>query len=79
MTLWTVARQAPLSVGLSKQEYWGGLPFLPLRDLSIQGIEHVSPVSPVLADGFFTTKPPRKPNRIMMKNFFLSVIKKAVV
>ena len=26
-TLWTVARQAPLSVGLSKQEYWSGLPF----------------------------------------------------
>ena len=26
-TLWTVARQAPLSVGFSKQEYWSGLPF----------------------------------------------------
>ena len=27
MTLWTVARQAPLSMGFSRQEYWSGLPF----------------------------------------------------
>ena len=66
-------------MGLSKQEYWGGLPFLPLGDLSTPGIENVSPVSPVLADGFFTTKPPGKPNRIMIKNFFLSVIGKTIV
>ena len=28
-TLWTVARQAPLSMGFSRQEYWSGLPFPP--------------------------------------------------
>ena len=27
VTLWTVARQAPVSVGFSRQEYWSGLPF----------------------------------------------------
>ena len=27
VTLWTVARQAPLSMGFSRQEYWSGLPF----------------------------------------------------
>ena len=34
----TVAHQAPLSVGLSRQEYWGGLPFPPPGDLSNPGI-----------------------------------------
>ena len=38
-TLWTVARQSPLSVGLSKQEYWSGLPLLSPGDLPIPGIE----------------------------------------
>ena len=32
-TLWTVARQAPLSMGFSRQEYWSGLPCPPLGDL----------------------------------------------
>ena len=77
VTPWTVARQAPLSIGLSRQEYWSGLPFLPLGDFS--GIEHVSPVSPVLAGGFFSTEPPGKPNRIMIKIFLLSVIVKTIV
>ena len=50
----TVALQAPLSVGFSKQEYCSGLPFPPLGDLPNPGIETVSPVSPALAGGFFT-------------------------
>ena len=33
VTLWTVARQAPLSMGFSRQEYWSGLPFPPPGDL----------------------------------------------
>ena len=33
----TVAHQAPLSMGLSRQEYWGGLPFPPPKDLPNQG------------------------------------------
>ena len=37
--LWTVAHQAPLSMGFSRQEYWSGLPCPPLGDLPDQGIE----------------------------------------
>ena len=55
VTLWTVARQAPLSMGLSRQEYWSGLPCPPARDLPDPGIELVSLTSPALAGGFFTT------------------------
>ena len=53
--LWTVARQAPLSMGFFKQEYWNQLPFPFPGDLSDPGIEPASMISPVLADGFFTT------------------------
>ena len=42
-TLWTVARQAPLSIGLSRQEYCSGLPFPSPGDLPHPGIEHLSP------------------------------------
>ena len=38
-TLWTVACQAPLSMGFSRQEYWSGLPCAPPRDLPDPGIE----------------------------------------
>ena len=51
----TVARQAPLSMGISRQEYWGGLPCPPPGDLPDPGIKLTSPKSPVLADMFFTT------------------------
>ena len=46
VTPWTVARQAPLSVGFSRQEYWSGLPFPSPGDLPDLGIEPRSPVSP---------------------------------
>ena len=55
VTLWTVARQAPLSMGFSSQEYWSGLPFPTLVDLPNPGIEPMSLMSPVLAVRFFTT------------------------
>ena len=42
-TLWTVARQAPLSMGFSRQEYWSGLPFPSPGDLPDPGIEPGSP------------------------------------
>ena len=42
-TLWTVAHQAPLSMGFSRQEYWSGLPFCSPRDLPNPGIEPRSP------------------------------------
>ena len=51
---------APPSMGLSRQEYWNGLPFPPQRDLPDPGIEPVSPVSPALARGFFTSESPGK-------------------
>ena len=44
-TLWTVAHQAPLSMGFSRQEYWSGFPFPSPGDLSDQGIEPASPES----------------------------------
>ena len=54
---WTVAYQAPLSMGFPRQEYWSGLPFLPPGDLPNPGTEPTSPVSPALA-GDSTTEPP---------------------
>ena len=47
-TLWTVALQAPLSMELSRQEYWSRLPYLPPGDLPDPGIKPTSPVSPAL-------------------------------
>ena len=52
MTLWTVAHQAPLSMGFSRQEYWSGLPCPSPGDLPNAGFK---PTSPAMADGFFTT------------------------
>ena len=54
-TLWTVAHQALLSMGFSRQGYWSGLPFPPPGDLPDPGIEPVSLASPALASRFFTT------------------------
>ena len=47
-TPWTVAPQAPLSMGFSKQKYWSGLPCPPLGDLPDAGIEPESPTTPAL-------------------------------
>ena len=55
------AHQAPLSTGLSRQEYWSRLSFPPPEDLPDPGIKPMSPASPALAGGFFTTEPPGKP------------------
>ena len=48
VTLWTVASQAPLFAGFSRQEYWSGLPCPPPRDLPDQRIKLPSPASPAL-------------------------------
>ena len=58
MTPWTVACQAPLSMGFSKQEYWSGLPCPPPGDLPNPGTEPESLMSPALAGGFFTIVSP---------------------
>ena len=55
VTLWTVADQAPLSVGFSRPEYWSGLPCPPPGDLPDPGIEPESFMSSALAGEFFTT------------------------
>ena len=54
VTPWTVAHQAPLSMGFSRQEYWSGLPYLPPGDLPDPGIDLASLTSAALAGGFFT-------------------------
>ena len=60
-TSWTVALQAPLSMGFSRQEYWSGFPCVSSGDLPNPGIEPTSPMSPALTGRFFTTVPPGKP------------------
>ena len=56
-TPWTVAHQAPLSMGFSRQEYWSGLPFPSSGDLPYPGIE---PRSPALQADTLTSEPPGK-------------------
>ena len=54
-TLWTVALQAPLSVGFSRQECWSGFPFPPPVGLPNPGIKPVAPAPPGKG-GFFTAE-----------------------
>ena len=56
-TPWTIAHQAPLFVGFSRQEYWSGLSFPLPGDLPNPGI---NPMFPALAGRLFTTEPPCK-------------------
>ena len=56
-TPWAVARQAPLSMGFPRQEYWSGLPFPSPGDIPDPRIE---PRPSALAGRFFTTEPPGK-------------------
>ena len=58
VTPWTVAHQAPLSMGFSRQEYWSRLPFPSPGDLPDPGIE---PRSPALEADALTSEPPGKP------------------
>ena len=57
-TPWTVAYQAPPSMGFFRQEYWSGLPFPPPGDLPDPGIE---PRSPEFQADALTSEPPGKP------------------
>ena len=57
VTPWTVARQAPPSMGFSRQEYWSGWPFPSPGDLPDPGIE---PRSPALQADTVTSEPPGK-------------------
>ena len=71
MTLWTVAQQAPPSMGFSKQEYWSGLPFLSPGDLPDPRIKFVSPA---LAGRFFTTEPPGKPVSFCKYQYMMMIL-----
>ena len=75
-TLWTVARQAPLSVGFSRQEYWSGLSCPPPGDLPDPGIERRSLKSSALGGKFFTTS---RPSLLILLTFFLFFAFKVVV
>ena len=59
--LWTVARQAPLFIGFSRQEYWSGSLCPPPGNLPDLGIEPESLAFPAWADKFFSIEPPGKP------------------
>ena len=61
-TLWTVAYQAPLSMGISRQECWSGLPYPPPGDFPHPETEPMSPESPVLQADSLPTEPPAKPS-----------------
>ena len=52
-TPWTVAHQAPMSMGFPRQEYWRGLPFPTLGDLPKPGIKQISLETPALPGRFF--------------------------
>ena len=54
-TPWTLAHQALLPIGFSRQEYWSGLPCLPPEDLSDPGIE---PRSSTLQADSLQSEPP---------------------
>ena len=58
VTTRTVAHQVPLFLGISRQEYWSGLPCHPPGDLPGPGIE---PMSPTLTGRLFTNEPPGSP------------------
>ena len=58
VTPWTVAHQASLSMGFSRQEYWSGLPFPPPGDIPNPGIK---PRSPALQADALPSEPPGKP------------------
>ena len=58
VTLWTAIYQGPLSMAFSRHEYWSGLPYLPLGELSNPGIKPESLTSPAFAGRFFTLAPP---------------------
>ena len=75
VTPWTVARQAPLSVGLSRQESWCGLPFPSPGKLPDPGIKPTSLLSPALIGMFFTPSATREAHYFVVtlpnfSNFF---------
>ena len=73
--LWTVAHQAPLSMGFFRWEYWSWLPFPCSEDLPDPGVERTSPA---LARGFFTSGPSGKlghmPYQLFKQSFMWRIV-----
>ena len=76
-TPWTVARQAPLSMGFFRQEYWSGLPSPPPGDLPDQGIKPTSLTSPALTVNSLPVESPGKLSKIgkYIQNTFRNISK----
>ena len=68
VTQWTAARQAPLSIGFSRQEYWSGLPCPPPGDLPDPGIQLESLMSPPMAGRFFPSSEPKTVKEKVVEN-----------
>ena len=64
-TPWTVAHQAPMSMGILQAGILDWVALSSSRDLPNPGIKPESPVSPALAGRFFTTEPPEKPTQFV--------------
>ena len=71
VTPWTVGRQAPLSMGFSRQEYRSGLPCPPPRDLPDPGIKPAFAVSSALMGGCVAIEPPRNFSKMWYRMFHL--------
>ena len=69
-TPWTIAYQAPPSMGFSRQEYWSGLPFPSPGDLPTPGIE---PGSPALQTDALLSEPPGKGCQYLLQEIFLDL------
>ena len=67
-TLWTVAHQAPPSLGFPRQEFWSGLAFPSPGDLPSPGVELSSPEPPALQEDSFPTEPLGKPRELSYKH-----------
>ena len=67
-TPWTVAYQAPLSMGFSRQEYWSGLPYLPPGDFPDPGIKLLSLCLLHWQAGSLAVAPPGKPLSVYISN-----------
>ena len=75
-TPWTIARQAPLSMGFSMQEYWSGLPFPSPGDLPVPGIKLGFPA--LQADSL-PSEPPGKPCNVQHDKYNYHILNMNVV
>ena len=73
MILGTVAHQAPLSMGFSRQEHWSGSSFSPPGDLPDPGIEVTSLTPPALQADSFPMEPLGKPKLLPRDNYYFLV------